>query len=107
MAAAQPASLERSQARRKKPATMTSFPSGAESGVESLSFWTRSFTPPRLASATPAPPARARGLTRSLIFGRDERAREVLRVEGLQVFERLADPDQLDRQPELVGDRHG
>ena len=34
-----------------------------------------------------------------------ERAREVLRVERPQVLELLADPDQLDRDPELVGDR--
>src|SRR4051794_17715069 len=36
-----------------------------------------------------------------------QRAREVIRVEGAQVLERLADPDELDRDLELVGDREG
>src|SRR5436190_11016867 len=34
-----------------------------------------------------------------------EGSREVLRVEGAQVLERFADPDQLDGDPQLAGDR--
>src|SRR3982750_4257312 len=39
-----------------------------------------------------------------LLRGHDQGPREIVRVERPEVFERLADPDQLDGDPELAGD---
>src|SRR6266498_5545089 len=43
---------------------------------------------------------------RTNTLGGYECAAEVLRIERAQVFESLADPDQLDREAEFVGDRN-
>ncbi len=46
-------------------------------------------------------------LVHATSLSRDKGSREVMCVERAQVVESLADTDELDRQPELVGDRDG
>src|SRR4051794_8598879 len=75
-----------------------------------------SATAPRRPSATETTRARARAVTvtprtrraaRRSLARLDQRRGEVVGVERAQVLERLADPDQLDRDAELGGDREG